>query len=308
LSRLLATLHHQDDSAILVVHHDQFRCDLDKKHLDGAGEVTLITSNHPIVWGEFSQVEAHWRMLAWTIEHVEFDWAVLLSGQDYPIKPLQCFYEMLSQVDGNALIESRPVADIEKPTERADARFRYYYQYAKPIDLGIRRHLSPALCEGLGRASKFFADSVNYAQPLVHVYKLPDPLPNRIGIRALSNPFHPAAMCWKGSSWSTLNRRAVESVLRVATQDDGLAQYYRRTVLPDESITATIIGGDSELRIVRQGFQHIRWHDGENGHPDVFRESDFDELLRSNLPFARKFDVSVDSLILDRVDDLISQK
>ena len=31
-------------------------------------------------------VDAIYRSMAWAVEHIEFDWLILLSAQDYPIK------------------------------------------------------------------------------------------------------------------------------------------------------------------------------------------------------------------------------
>ena len=86
LLRLLTTLRRELPDAPIVIHHDRFRANFDASLIDSIGNAHLLTSERPVVWGDFSLVEAYWRSLRWTVENVEFDWVILLSAQDYPIK------------------------------------------------------------------------------------------------------------------------------------------------------------------------------------------------------------------------------
>ena len=73
--RLVARLR----GGLVAVHHDDRRCAL--------GEVdALRIPPTPIEWGHGSQLAAILRCLRVLREH-EWDWLVLLSGQDYPVRP-----------------------------------------------------------------------------------------------------------------------------------------------------------------------------------------------------------------------------
>ena len=307
LVRLLATLRDQDPSASLVVHHDKFRFDIDALRIPDELGVKLLTSPAPITWGDFSMVDAYWRTLAWLTEHVEFDWVVLLSAQDYPIKPLARLHQLLESTDGDALIESMPVAEITIPHDRIDVNFRYNYRYVTPSKLRAERHLPPTVHTRARAASAFFIDLINNRQSFVHMYRYPDPLPTRFGVRSRSTPFTPTVPCWYGSGWPALNFVAAETIVRYASENAKFMNYYRSVIIPDESVTATIIGNDPGLDLVRIGLHHVRWSNGVSGHPDVFRESDLEELSRSSQVFARKFDAGLDSAILDRLDVLLAK-
>lgn len=307
LVRLLATLRDQDSSASLVVHHDQFRFDIEALRIPDELGVQLLTSPGPIRWGDFSLVDAYWRTLTWLVEHVEFDWVVLLSAQDYPIKPLSQLHQLLESTEADALIEAMPVAEITIPHDLVDVNFRYNYRYATPSKLRTERHLPPAVHSRARAASAFFIDRINNRQPFVHMYRFPDPQPTRFGVRSRSTPFTPTFPCWYGSGWPALNFAAVETVVPYASENGEFVSYYRSVIIPDESVTATLVGNDPDLELVRVGLHHVRWSDGVSGHPDVFRESDLEELSRSSHVFARKFDADLDSVILDRLDALLAQ-
>ena len=88
LMRLVATLRLELPEAPIVVHNDKFRADIAAATMDSIGNAYLLTSDEPIYWADFSLVAAFWRSMAWIIEHIEFDWLILLSAQDYPIKSL----------------------------------------------------------------------------------------------------------------------------------------------------------------------------------------------------------------------------
>src|SRR4051812_49850520 len=74
--RLVARLR----GGVVAVHHDPRRCAL--------GDVdALVIPPAPIEWGHGSQLAAILRSLEW-LRSYDWDWLVLLSGQDYPVRPV----------------------------------------------------------------------------------------------------------------------------------------------------------------------------------------------------------------------------
>ena len=94
--------------------------------------------------------------------------------------------------------------------------------------------------------------------------------------------------------------------MRSARENDRLVRYFRSTVIPDESVTATIVGNRPELDLAPIGLHYVRWSRADSGHPDTFEERDLEELSNCSAPFARKFDVDRDEAILDRLDELLA--
>ena len=309
LMRLVATLRLELPEAPIVVHNDEFRTYIAPSVLDPIGNVHLLTSDEPIWWADFGLVAAFWRSMAWMIEHIEFDWLILLSAQDYPIKPLAELGDYLDATGADVLLRARPISQLRKGGFRRNKRRRYLYQYRpaatdRKVD-ELSSHLRPWIRRHMG----LFADILNNAQPYLQISKLSDQMPWRVGFRARSTPFTQNEPCWFGSVWISLSRRAAEFVVTSARERPDYVEYYRRTVHPDESATATLVYNAPELRIEPHDIHHVRWTHSQKGHPDVFVAADLPELLAApeHEFFARKFDVAVDAEILDELDRMLAR-
>ncbi len=303
LLRLLGTLRRAQPQSPLVVHHDRFRSDWGTDLVAPIGGVDVLTSDTPVSWGDFSIVDITWKSLSWMVRHLDFEWVVFLSEQDYPIAPADSLEERLGGAGVDAFVAAQPIHMIEDGELRMDCDRRYNYRYSTLPHLGIMARLPPTL-------RRRIADSAHYAnfvlyklQRKVTVYRYPDPLPMRLGVRARHSPFSSAFPCWYGSQWMALSRRAAEAVVEYVARHDDYVRHYARTVIPDESATATIVCNDPRLRVRDEELHHVRFNSGEgDGHPDVFGLDDLEELVSSGRFFARKFDLDVDSAVLDALD------
>lgn len=305
LLRLLTTLRRGLPSASICVHNDRFQADVDPVMLREIDNVYLLTNESPMGWGDYSIVDACCRSLEWMNEHLEFDWVVFLSGQDYPIKPLNEFKDYLDAIGADAVVRASPINDLKKAADRRDRRRRYFYQY-KMDGVQLRQdsvigHLLERLQEGGG----VLIDAVNIAQPFFKIYRMPHRVPYPFGWRAFSSPFAPDYPCWHGSMWMSLSRKASEFVVDTLKKRPCYVQYFRRTIIPDESAIVTLVCNSSELRVENRQLHYIRWSNWQKGSPDVFTALDFDELHAAQGYFARKFDVAKDVTILDRLDEVI---
>lgn len=309
LMRLVATLRLELPEAPIVVHNDKFRTYIAPSALDSFGNAYLLTSDEPIRWGDFSLVAAFWRSMAWMIEHVEFDWLILLSAQDYPIKPLANLGNYLAATGRDVLLRATPISQLNKRKERKLKRHRYLYQYRPTTTNWKSDELSSYLRRRLRRLTGLFADILNNVQPYFKIYKLSDEMPWLLGFRAGSTPFTQNEPCWFGSVWISLSFRAAEFVVTSSRERPDYVEYYRRTMHPDESATATLVYNALELSIEASDMHHIRWTHSASGHPDVFAAADLPELLA--VPeyeyFARKFDIAKDAGILDELDHMLAR-
>ena len=98
-----------------------------------------------------------------------------------------------------------------------------------------------------------------------------------------------------------LSRRAAETVVEFVGDREDYVRYYSRTVIPDESATATIVCNDPRLQVHNEHLHRVRFS-ADDGHPDTFGLEDVDELVKPGRFFARKFDIDVDSAVLDALD------
>jgi hypothetical protein len=305
LIRLLTTLRRGLPDAAICVHHDRFRAEVSPETVSAVGDVHLLTSDKPMRWGGFSIVEAYWRSIEWMTANLEFDWIVVLSGQDYPIKPLRQLAGHLAMSEADAVLNAVPIDTLPDAGDRRDRRRRYLYQYRAsdpgPHEGSLAAYLRLRLQRGAGR----LIDVLNLAQPLFKIYRMPDGISYRFGWRVLSSPFGPSYPCWHGSNWFGLSRRAADFVVDAMRSRPDYVDYYRKAIIPSESIFATLICNEPTLRVRQSGLHHIRWAKRETGHPDVFTVADLAELRQSPEYFARKFDIYRDSAILDRLDEIV---
>jgi hypothetical protein len=305
LLRLLATLRRAQPEAPIVVHHDRFRSEWNAALVAPIGGVHVVTSDTPLEWGDFSIVKAVWKSLSWMVENLEFDWVVLLSEQDYPIVPLIQLEHELSSSSVDAFIEAEPIGLIEDLDARKDRDLRYNFRYVQLPRFGVMARLPPKLRRPIASIGNNVNGALYRLQRKFTAYVYPDGLPLRLGLRVKHAPFSEAFPCWYGPMQMALSRRASVAVTEYIASHDDYVRHYARTVIPDESATATIICNDPTLK-VKNGMLHwTRWTDGGLGHPDVVGWGDFEEIVSSGKFFARKFDIGVDSAVLDALDQRI---
>lgn len=306
LMRFLNTLRGQQQDSPIIVHHNRFACDIDTRQIEKIDGVRVRTSDYPIAWGDFSIVDSYWNTLAWMRDNYSFDWTVLLSGQDYPVRPLSELESMLSATNADAFVEADRVDNWPNPRERRDREQRYLYQYRGLPDLGIQRRLSREARSRLRQLAFLGATAVNRTQPVVQIYRFPALIPYRWGIRSSSTPFTTERPCWCGSVWNALNQKAVQTLLDYVDEHADYARFYRRTIIPDESATQTILCNHPELAVAPHNLHYTRWSNPRAGHPDVFGASDLSALIASERFFARKFDLNLDGQIFDLLDDVLA--
>ena len=304
LVRLLSTLRSQLPDSPIAVHHDTFHGQFPREVIEPFADVHLLASGKRVIWGDFSQVDLTCWLLTWLREHLDFDWMVLLSAQDYPVKPLRGLAGDLGRDGADAVFRASPISALTTAAARRDMRRRYLFQYRPAVPArppGRTAAGRDLLRAGAGRP----VDAFNLVQPLLKVYRLPDRMPYRLGWRAPRTPFSPEWPCWHGSSWFALSRAALEYVLDYLGENPGYAEYYRKTMNPDESMLATLVFNSPRLRVANRDTTYTRWSDPSSGHPDVFALEDFPELAAAPQFFARKFDIGRDARILDKLDEFI---
>jgi hypothetical protein len=304
LVRLLRALRSQLPDSPIVIHHDIYHGEIPSRLIEPIGNVHLLTSGKRMSWGDSSLVEVCCWSLAWMREHLEFDWMVMLSAQDYPIKPLVGLADDLAKNGADAVFRATPIGQVARVVERLDMRQRYLYQY-RPARIWQPSLLLNGVRGTLRRSTRSLIAALNVMQPLFKIYRLPDGMPYRFGWRASMTPFNSAQPCWKGSQWFALSRGALEYVLTYMADHPDYVDYYRRTMVPDESMLATIVFNSPNLRVANRDVTYTRWANWHSGHPDIFRTGDLTELIAAPQYFARKFDIDRDARIFDELDNLI---
>ncbi len=281
--RLASVLRRGSPDAWIVVHHDDRRCRIDDVGLEALRVCRVEPPSH-VAWGEASQLAMVLRCLSWLLEFTDFDWVVLLSGQDYPIRPVPEIERSLAAADVDAFIETQP---CERPAlgSRID-------EFAGRYHLRWRRVPSGAATSLLTKAAK--------VTPLVRARAMPSG--TWIGAPAWRSPFGPDLVCHHGSDWFSLSRAAVEAVDTFRRERPEVVNYYARTLIPTESFVQTVLANDSSLRLSGTNRRYSVWDKPGMSGPRVLGADDVDLLVGSGGDFARKFDETIDAAALDAID------
>jgi Core-2/I-Branching enzyme len=286
VARLARRLRRDSAGALIVIHHDESQSHLGADRFADDPNIIVVRRSVAVEWGQFSQVELVLRGLdALLASGRDFDWVVLLSGQDYPIRPLAEFEADLARLGDGAIAYDERTAHLDRYTlswHRVPRRFE--------------NRIANALFSRLSR--------LNARQPYVQFVS--GRVGCQIGVRSWRSPFRGTMRPYKGTTWWTLSRRSIDYVRAYVRDNPAFVDWYRRrTLMPDESFFQTILFNAGTFRLQNDDGRFVRWDPPEAPSPVTLRGADLDAVLRSQKYFGRKFDDRIDATVLDRLDALL---
>ena len=282
VTRLVRRIRADRPHSIVVLHHDTSKSELPDDTFAGDPHVLRVTPSVTGRWGDFSVLEMQFRALETLVASARpYDWVTLLSGQDYPIKPLRDFESSLSGLADGAIIRELGSPEVS----------RYSFAW----------HRLPEFLEN-GYSQRLFGrlHAYNERQELMRFTN------GRVGcryaFRARRSPL-PGGMCFfKGFQWWTLSRRCIEEARSFGRRHPKVLAWYRRTIIPDESYFQTVLYNNPSFSLRNEDGRYVRWDGDDPGSPATLSCSDIPALAASEAFFARKFDSTVDPAVLDEVD------
>jgi hypothetical protein len=260
-------------NARVLVRHDQRRSRLEQSAVRAAGGEP-IEDRIDVEWATWSHVELIVACLREAVARHHPDWALILSGQDYPLRPLAAIEAELDAATSDGRIGAVREVESRRPAQDDEFFLRCHY----------RHYTRPRAWPPVPRALR----------PLVYARELP-PL---VGVRRLGRPPLPL---YASSDWLTLARPGIAAILAAAA-DRRLTRYFRRVAVPSEAFFASVLLNDPALRIERDHRRYIRFPSPRAPHPVTLTSDDLEALTASSADFARKFDAEVDSEVLDALD------
>jgi hypothetical protein len=272
--RLVRVLREGPSSGVLV-RHDPRGEKLERKRIEAAGGEPL-DDRIKMRWGGWSQLKLILACLREAADRHDPDWTLILSGQDYPLRPLADIEADLDASPADARLGAVRRVETRRPAAGDDEFFLRcrYRHYARP---------------------RVFPSSLPRSiRPLAYARDLP-PL---FGVRRIE----PAPLTFFASAdWLTLGRAGVRTVLG-ASEHRRLMRHFRRVAVPSESFFASVLVGDPSLIVERDNRRFASFAPGA-AHPDTLTSKDYDRLLASGADFARKFDATAEPRVLDMLDE-----
>lgn len=258
LSADLICLLLKDPEATVVLHVDaKYNTPLPES-LDHAknylNERVFLAERTHVEWGEWGMIEASLNCFKTLKEYqITYDYAMLVSGACYPIKPYEEFKSFLESSSNTSFIEH---VDATKERWIFDGIQQERWEHLHYINWR--------------KNPKLFSQSIQLQSKLHLKRKLPD-------------GFTP----YMGSQWWTLTKETVDQTYKYS-QKQKVRSFYKRTWIPDELYFQTVVANlFSEDRL--ETFNLTYYHFELRGAPKVLYESHLTELIHShNKFFARK--------------------
>jgi hypothetical protein len=287
--RLVRALRRGSPSARIFVYHDGSRQPFDPALLSPLSGCDLLLAPVPVRRAEFSMVEAYLDAAERIARRgVEYEWLTLLSGQDYPLRPLADYERHLDRSGVQGFLRYGDVLgpDTPWPKQRRRGHRRYFYRY---------RTLSAGWLPWLSRLRW-----LNQVQSLVHLQLT---YGAQVGCRLLRPPFDGGVRCYAGPAWHSLSRECVAYLLERHAAGDPLVEHFRHTTSPEEAFCQTLLVNSGRFRLANDNLRFADFTGSVGGSPRTLTVADLPWLLESPCYFARKFDVAVDEEVLDRLDE-----
>lgn len=266
---LLGCLDHELND--LFIHMDKRNKGYDEEHTKALLSYSNVYHCASIScnWGAFSLVQAELLLLELATRNGHYDYYHLISGSDLPIKPQEYIHKFFEKEKGKEFVR------FQSSEFSFEDRIRYYYP----------------LQETFGKKPSYIARKLLSIQ-------------QRLGIQR-----NKGIKFQKGTQWFSITDSFARYVL---SQKDFVNKVFHDTLCPDELFIQTLILNSEFIsNLYHQNFdndtkaimRHIDWTRGE---PYVFRDCDYEELVTSEMLFARKFDPEIDSRIIDKISKYVS--
>ncbi len=219
-------------------------------------------------WGSWGLVRASLAGLKKALA-VGCDYALLLSGQDYPLRPMGDLTQFLAAHKGISFLQHYAFASGEWPIDGYKRLTRWHFNLEMPA-FWFRKKLNNGLIKLFNRL-----------------------WPDR--------PFPAGLEAYGGSQWWCLHRPCIEYLVQFTEQNPQVVNFFKYVRIPDEAFFHTILlNSPWRHTLHNRSLTYVDW--AGPPYPRVLGQVDLATLATADYFFARKFEPSVDALILDQID------
>jgi hypothetical protein len=240
-----------------------------------------------INWGGWSMVQATLNLMQCAAKSGQkFDYFCLISGSDFPLRPLPTLLSFFATDPRVDYINSVPM-----PSAEAN----------KPISRVSKFHFEVASSRGrfqIHQRAKAKFNSLIQASPICRDYE-----------KALQVRPH------AGSQWWALTETSVRYILNFAEKDPAFVRFFRNTYIPDEAFFQTVLATASRSSTRKRNLTYTDWSRPNPPYPAILDLDHIEFLIQSRsifedsygrgpVFFARKFPNDSKELV-DRVKNTL---
>jgi hypothetical protein len=275
LQRLCGALRREDPGCLIYVQLDRGSA-VAAQAL--ALDLPVHLTRHPVRWGDGSYLLALVDSLRAMAEE-PWDWVLLLSGQDYPVRPLDELRRELGRGEHSAFapVSARLEPGADAPDEVV-TRYTYRYVWAHgrwPRAALAVAHRAAPLVERASRRR-------------LRVQPRPRGYGPGLGIRRGATIFTSARSCWMGSDYIAMRRDMTAAVLQLLDAEPEVLEFFAETFVPSEALFPSVLRWIDPDGVANRNFHFMRF--GGRANPRLITRDDLPELWDLGVPFARKFD------------------
>ncbi len=278
LQRVISRL--STPNSAFFIHIDQ-KSDIEQFRSIRGDNIFFSEKRIPVYWAEFTGIEAILLLMRQALARAEnYDYFVLLSGSDYPLRSADYIHAFLQANRGAEFISIVKVPAPGKPLSRINT-------LRLPSTKPVRRFMVRAMAK-LGLAERDYRNSLGSME------------------------------AYSGNTWWTLSREACQYIVDFVKTHKNVGDFFQNVFAPEESFFHTILGNSEFREKCRRNLLYEDWS-AQGAHPEMISEkhcgffeshaqvSIDDGFGEGELLFARKF--SDQTLAqLDRMDAMIEQK
>lgn len=270
---LMALLRLLDDARNdIYIHIDKKAAGFDEAAIAGVLKQSdcFFTERTDVRWGSYSQIHCELVLLREAVK-TEHAYYHLLSGMDLPIKTQDEIHEFFESQNGMEFVDE----DLPGISETALDRVRYAHPF-----FGKQ-----------GSVKDIFGAFLVKLQKMAGVDR----------IRA-----YEGIVFQKGRNWFSITHGLAQLVVQ---REDWIREVFGHSVCGDELFLQTVARNSAFAERICNRITHpeipdtrlIDWTRGSNNNPYIFREAEFAELKNADALFARKFDLTVDEKIVEKL-------
>ena len=253
-----------------------------KKPLKSIPNVHFL-KRHLCNWGDFGHVRATLKGISKIFEEgSDFDYVVLLTGQDYPIKSNRQISDFLQKSEGKSFMSYAPLPFTGFGKNGGLDRINYWHFFCFSRYHFIFPHMNmlnnPKLNELLNIIMKKIKKQRKFPLNL--------------------KPYG-------GGAYWCLSRACIEHITEFVRENKDFVNFFKYVYIPDEVFFQTILVNSSLKRIiVNDDLRYVDWSNPAQ-RPEILSKKNYNQFFHTQNLFARKFDITKDEEVLDIIDNEI---
>jgi len=242
-----------------------------KRELFGLSNVVFL-KRHNCYWGDFGHVRATVKAINYLVDsNTAFDYLTVLTGQDYPIKSNHYITKFL----GN---KSKSYID-------------YFPLPSKKWANGGMDRVEDLIINIRGKR----VNVPRKVSDLVHSKLLKLDIAKQKDFKF-----------YGGSSYFTLSIKHTRYIYHYLSKHKDYMRFFSKTYISDEIFFQTLLlNSKYKHEITNNNLRLIDWS-GPVDYPTILESKDINKIMVSKELFARKFDITKDKAILDKLDKIIA--